>query len=78
MSMAWQQRAFAQPKLGHEHFLAMHQGLSLDSFQGQVIASTATLFEHAIFLAVAARQHSPIRTLVSGTLRPVISPILTR
>ena len=54
MSMAWQDRALVQSKLGHEHFLAMDQGLSLDSFQGQVIASAAELFEHAVFLAVAA------------------------
>jgi hypothetical protein len=42
----------------------MDQGLSLDSFQGQVIASTAKLFEHTLFLAVAAPQQSPIRTAI--------------
>jgi hypothetical protein len=73
--MAWQQSAFAQPKLGHEHSLAVNQGLSLDSVQGRKIAIAAKLFEHTIFLAVADRLDSRIRTLISATLKPVTAGI---
>ena len=47
VGMSRQERALAEPKLGHQGLVAVNQGLPLDPVQGRSITGVASLREHA-------------------------------